>query len=102
MAGLIERKAKIPITVKLPNGTYSDSKPQYDEFPAKCMFFDATREDKDYFGTTRNNTIFLIAPFEALLKKGCQIVHDGKIYDSEGIRTLRNTNSEILGYRVAV
>jgi hypothetical protein len=102
MAGLIERKAKTPITIKQQTGTFVDSKPQYAEYSAKCMFFDASQEDLDYFGVTDNNMIFLIAPFETELKKGCQIVHDGKTYDCQGLRTIRNTSGEILGYKAAV
>lgn len=87
MAGLIERKAKIDIVIKQQvfvdgKPVYVDGKPQREDFPAKCMFFDASQEDIDYFGKTQNNLVFLIAPFTVILKAGCQIVHDGTTYDA--------------------
>lgn len=105
---LIEKKAKIPITIKQSTGNYVDGKPQFSDIPALCMFFDMSQKDIDYFGTIKNGKIFMVAPIDdeqlpdQELKLPGKIIHGSREYDLKGIKTYRNTKSEILGYKCAV
>lgn len=98
----IKSKAKIPITIKQPTGTFVDGKPSYTDIPALCMFFDFSQSDYDYFGTIKNGKKFIIAPLDEAPKDGARITLVDKTYDVAGIKTYRKPNGRVLGYKCAV
>jgi hypothetical protein len=102
MAGMIEKKAKTPITIKQPTGSFTDGKPEYSEVPGMAMFFDFSQRDLNYFGSIKNGKIFLVAPLATDPILPGKIIFNNKEYDLKAIKTYRNTKSEVLGYRCAV
>jgi hypothetical protein len=106
MAGIIERNAKMPMTLRRRTGI-TDGKPSYDDFPCKGMLFDFNQADLDYFGKISNGTIVsgrkvLLAPLDGVVDTTCRIVIDGEENIIRAVRAIRNLKSEILGYKLAV
>ena len=113
MAGVIEKYANNPITIRRRVGII-DGQPEWEEFAALAMMFDFTQSDIDYFtssgikrggnlGSIKNGKVFLVSPAigQAPELPG-QVLHDGKTYDIQGVKTYRNLKGQLLGYRVAV
>ncbi|MDD4817301.1 MAG: hypothetical protein PHI85_04960 [Victivallaceae bacterium] len=100
MPGLIEKNAKIQLTMKQVFAVV-DGKTTYTEFVCSGMVFDFTQSDFDYFGTVKSGKVFLVAPLERPPSLPGQIVHDGVAYEIKGIKTYRNIKGVILGYRIA-
>lgn len=102
MAGIIERNARIRLTLKQRSGI-SDGKPTWSGISCRGFFTDMTQADFEYFGRIRNGRIFFVAPFAGTAPKlPAMIVCDGVEYEVQGIRTYRNLQGVLLGYRMAV
>lgn len=102
MAGVIEKYANNPITIRRRVGIV-DGQPEWEEVGGVAMIFDFSQADIDYFGAIKNGAIFLVAPtISKPPQVPGQVLHDGKIYDIQGVKTYRSLKGQLLGYRVAV
>ena len=102
MRGIIEKRAKLPVTI-CQQPVISDGKTTYQrEIAARGLLFDFSQDDFDYFGTIKNGKIFLIAPLDAPPEVPGQIVYEGRCYDIKQVKTYRNLKMQVLGYRIAV
>lgn len=106
MAGLIERNARVAMTLKRRTEIV-DGKPAYIDIPCKGMLFDFTQADLDYFGRVSGGSIYsgravLLPPIEGGVDTACRIVVDGEECAIRALKTIRNLKSEILGYKLAV
>ena len=67
MPGLIERNARIRMTLK-QRGGISDGKPVWTSVLCNGFTLDMTQADVEYFGRIKDGRIFLIAPLIAMRK----------------------------------
>lgn len=102
MAGIIEKYAQNSVTIRKRVGIV-DGKPEWAEFEALAIMFDFTQSDIDYFGSVKNGKVFLVSPaIEQAPELPGQVIHEGKCYDIQGVKTYRNLKGKLLGYRIAV
>lgn len=101
MAGIIERNAKTPMTLKRRSGIV-DGKPSYAEFACRGMLFDFSQADLDYFGKIGTQKTVLLAPLDGVVDTTCKISFDGKEYNISAVKTIRNLKGVLLGYKVVI
>lgn len=102
MAGIIEKIATTPITIKQQT-TILDGKVVWGQnIEALAFEMGFTQTDIGMFGAIQNGKIFLVAPTYIVPKQPAQIVCNGETYDVKGIKPYRNMKNILLGYRIAV
>lgn len=103
MAGLIERNAKLDITISQITGEIVDGQHVYRTIHAKAMHLqDFGRAEFDQFGTIRNGKVILVAPLSRAPEPPGQICCEGRSYDIQQVQELRNLKGVVQGYRIAV
>lgn len=100
MAGIIEKHAQTPITLKRRTGIL-DGKPQWSESAALAFVLDFTERDAERFGVLKNAKVFLVAPVDPAPEVPGVVVCDGKTYDIKGVKTYKNLRGVLVGWRVA-
>ena len=100
MAGIIEKNAKTPITIRRRSGI-ADGKPVFSEFPAVSMVFDSSSSDFNRTGAVQRSKVFLIPPLEIYPGLPCEVIHDGETYTIKSIKTITNIKGVLLGFRFA-
>lgn len=99
MAGLIEKNAKTPITIRIA-GEIIDGEMVFENRPAMAMVFESSQSVSDNYGTVQQEKTFLVAPFDVTPKIPCEIIHDGACYDVKSIKIIRNMKGVLLGYKI--
>ena len=99
MAGLIEKNATIPITIRI-SGEITDGQTSFENHPAMAMVFESSQTDSDNYGTVQNTKTFLVAPFDVTPEIPCEIIHNDACYTVKSIKTIRNMKSVLLGYKI--
>ena len=102
MAGIIEKIAKTPITIKQETGIVDGQVIWGQDISALAFEMGFTQTDIGMFGAIQNGKIFLVAPTSVTPEQPAQIVCNGKTYDVKGIKPYRNMKNVLLGYRIAV
>jgi hypothetical protein len=106
MAGLIEKNAKTPITVRVA-GEIIDGETSFENHPALAMVFESSQADVDNYGsvidnygTVQQEKTFLVAPFDVKPEIPCEIIYDEENYVVKSIKTIRNMKGVLLGYKI--
>lgn len=99
MAGLIEKNAKTPITVRVA-GEIIDGETSFKNHPALAMVFESSNADIDNYGSVQQEKTFLVSPFDVKPDIPCEIIHDGENYAVKSIKTIRNMKGVLLGYKI--
>lgn len=102
MAGIIEKIATTPITIKQQTTILDGLVVWGRNIDALAFETGFTQTDVGLFGTIQNGKIFLVAPTSVTPEQPAQIVCNGKTYDVKGIKPYRNMKNILLGYRIAV
>lgn len=97
---LVDRVAKEPIVLCLRSSVY-DGKEVFAEYPTRAYVREFSVNDEGKFGTISNGTIFLLpSESEKPLLPGI-IKYDGREFEIDGIRILKDMKCRIVGYEVA-
>ena len=99
MAGLIEKNAKTPITVRIASEII-DGETSFVNHPAMAMVFESSVSDLNNYGTVQHETTFLVAPFDVTPEIPCKITHNNACYDVKSIKIIRNMKGVLLGYKI--
>ena len=99
MAGLIEKNAKTPITVRIA-GEIVDGETLFVNHPALAMVFESSQTASDNYGTVQHETTFLVAPFGVTPDIPCEIIYNNACYDVKSIKLIRNMKGVLLGYKI--
>ena len=99
MAGLIEKNAKTPITIRIA-GEIIDGETVFENRSAMAMVFESSQTDSDNYGTVQNTKTFLVAPFDVTPEIPCEIVYNGENYTVKSIKIIRNMKGVLLGYKI--
>ena len=98
---MFEDRLQEAVTLRVPDGTFSDGEAGYSEYQAYALISDFTRLDINRYGNIKNGKIFLLRCANEPLP-GSQIVHLAKTYDLKDIQVCRNLDGNIECYRCAV
>ena len=99
MAGLIEKNAKTPITVRIA-GEIVDGETLFVNHPALAMVFESSKTASDNYGTVQHETTFLVSPFDVTPDIPCEIIYNNACYDVKSIKIIRNMKGVLLGYKI--
>ena len=99
MAGLIEKNANIPITIRIA-GDIVDGETSFENHSAMAMVFESSQSVSDSYGTVQQEKTFLVAPLDVTPDMPCEIIHDNTCYDVKSIKTIRNMKGVLLGYKI--
>ena len=99
MAGLIEKNAKTPITIRI-SGEIVDGETSFENIPALAMVFESSQAASDSYGTVQQEKTFLVAPLDVTPEIPCEIIHDDACYDVKSIKIMRNMKGVLLGYKI--
>lgn len=99
---IIEEIAKTAIAIKVPNGVFVDSVPQYDETPAKAFKKDMSYTDMKQFGMETSGIVFYVYGLSAKPKLPCKAVYEGETYDIVAAKEYKDFDGTILGHKLAV
>ena len=112
MAGVIERIAKELVVLHIPTGQYEDGKPKFDEVEGRAFVFESSENPVEYVGSYKKGDFghigagvkMLVAPLAGDKKPRhpCKLEYGGKLYDLQGMRTVRNMKGVLLGYVIYV
>ncbi len=98
---MFEDRLQEAVTVRVPNGNFSDGQAAYTEYPGYALIMDFTRRDIDRYGSIKNGKIFLLR-CEGEPKPGSRIIHSGRTYDLKDIKICRDIDEQIECYRCVV
>ena len=102
MASLIEQKAKESAVILQRSGI-KDGKSEYGkEIPCKCFIIDSIKENDEH-GIINGKT-FYVAPLglDTELLLPAKIIYKEKTYDVMEIKTYRNLDNILIGYKLSV
>ena len=100
MAGIIEKNARLDLTLKQAGDEITDGKETWFSVPCRGLLLDMRSNDFNLYGTLQDGKVFLVAPLpdEPLLPGF--ILYSNKEYEIKAIKTLRNLRGVVLGYRI--
>ncbi|MFA6714314.1 MAG: hypothetical protein WC082_08350 [Victivallales bacterium] len=98
---MFEDRLQEPVTLQVPEGTFSDGQDSYTEYSACALITDFTQRDINRYGTVKNGKIFLLRCDNEPLP-GSRIIYEEKTYDIKDIKICRNLNGETECYRCVV
>jgi hypothetical protein len=102
MAGIIEKIAQTPITIKQEVGI-SDGKTVWgNDISALAFIMSFQQSDISLYGTIQNGKVFLVSPTQREPKLPAIILCNGEKYDVKGVKPYRNMKNVLLGYRIVV
>lgn len=101
MAGIIEKHAKTPVTLK-QRSAIVDGKPTWSSTDCLGMVLDYTARDIGDFGAIKNGKIFLVPPLGFTPTLPGMVLCEGKEYEIKAVKTYRNLKGVLIGYRIAV
>lgn len=106
MAGIIEKNAKTPITIRIASDIV-DGETSFVNHPALAMVFESSISDLnnfgnkiDNYGTVQHETTFLVSPFGVTPDIPCEIIYNNACYDVKSIKIMRNMKGVLLGYKI--
>ncbi|MDD5596683.1 MAG: hypothetical protein PHV82_01980 [Victivallaceae bacterium] len=98
---MFEDRLQEPVTLQVPDGTFSDGQSGYAEYSAYALITDFTQRDINRYGTVKNGKIFLLRCGHEPLP-GSRISSREKTYDIKDIKVCRNLDGETECYRCVV
>lgn len=98
---MFEDRLQEAVTIRVPDGTFSDGQAAYAEYPGNVLIMDFTRRDIDRYGSIKNGKIFLLR-CASEPEPGSQIIHSGQTYDLKDIKICRDLDENIECYRCVV
>ena len=101
MAGIIEKIATTPITIKQQTTILDGMVVWGRNIEALAFEMGFTQTDVGMFGAIQNGKIFLVTPTSVTPEQPAQIVCNGKTYDVKAIKPIRNIKNVLLGYKIA-
>ena len=99
MAGLIEKNAKTPITVRVASEII-DGETSFVNHAALAMVFETSQLAFDNYGTVQQETTFYVAPLNVTPELPCNVVYNNECYDVKSIKIIRNMKGVLLGYKI--
>ena len=99
MAGLIEKNAKTPITIRIASDIV-DGETSFVNHAAMAMIFESSELAFDNYGTVQHETTFLVSPFGVTPDIPCEIIYNDACYDVKSIKIIRNMKGVLLGYKI--
>jgi hypothetical protein len=95
---MLENRFHTTVTIKVPNGTYLDGKPQFDEYTGEAFETAATELDlKEPVGMSVDRVFLVRCPVEIV--PGSIIISEGAEFRIENVRKCRRLNGADFCYR---
>lgn len=102
MAGIIEKIAHTPITIKQEVGILDGKTVWGNDISAVAFIMGFQQSDISLYGTIQNGKVFLVPPPQREPRLPAIILCNGEKYDVKGIKPYRNMKNVLLGYRIVV
>ena len=99
MAGIIEKNAKNPITIRIASDIV-DGETSFVNHAAMAMVFESSQLAFDNYGTVQHETTFFVAPLDVTPELPCEVIYDNACYDVKSIKIMRNMKGVLLGYKL--